>query len=237
MNNLNEELLRTKQIMGLLSEAPTGVYHEWKECGGSVYSYNLNGILFHINGPGWNVGTQTGGSVSQPWTTHQNSEAFWVEMGQPSPGTVVGVVTNNSAGNSMNICLEYVGTVQSGSYHAAFGGANITNVTSYGGGGEGGCKECLGTEEQHSCIGGYCVVDPNGPHATLADCQACFNDPQCPCDNEMWKCVNKGKHPKFGKHCVSTNDGSGQYTSLQDCQASKECSQPLKADIKLQGKN
>ena len=38
VDNLNEELLRTKELMGLLIEktSSTGVYHEWKECGNST---------------------------------------------------------------------------------------------------------------------------------------------------------------------------------------------------------
>jgi len=240
VDNLNEQILRTKELMGLLIEktSSTGVYHEWKECGDSTGpSVNSgNGIGFWVNGPGWNVGTQTGGSPTYPWATHQNSAAFWTFLQQPSPGTIVSFTVNNSASNSaglsnLKICLEYIGTTQTigvaGGGTFQFAGGNVlANVTSYSSG-EGGCKECLGSQQQHACIGSYCMVDPNGPYSSLSDCQDCLSDPQCPCDNLTWKCVNKGSHPKFGKHCVSTNDGSGQFTNLQDC---KDNCGPLPAD-------
>ena len=209
-------------LLEVVTESTTGVFHEWKECGNSSGpSVNFDGIGFWVNGPGWNVGTQTGGSPTYPWATHQNSAAFWAFLQQPQPGTIVSFTVNNSASNNLKICLEYIGTTQTidvaGGGTFQFGGANVlANVTSYSGG-EGGCKECLGSEEQHACIGSYCVVDPNGPYANLSDCQDCLADPQCPCENITWKCKNKGNHPKFGKHCVSTLDGSGQFTNLQDC--------------------
>jgi len=215
-----------KKIKGLLTEAPTGVFHEWKECGNSSGpSVNWDGIGFWVNGPGWNVGTQTGGSPTYPWATHQNSAAFWTFLQQPQQGTIVGFETNNSAGNTVHICLEYMGTTQTidvaGGGTFNFGGGNqLTNVTSYSGG-EGGCKECLGSQQQHACIGSYCVVDPNGPYSSLSDCQDCLADPQCPCDNVMWKCEKQvsWEAPLPDQYkCVSTVDGSGQYTNLQDCE-------------------
>ena len=82
-----------KKIKGLLTEAPTGVFHEWKECGNSSGpSVNWDGIGFWVNGPGWNVGTQTGGSPTYPWATHQNSAAFWTFLQQPQQGTYRGVM-------------------------------------------------------------------------------------------------------------------------------------------------
>ena len=88
----------------VLTEAATGVFHEWKECGNSSGpSVNFDGIGFWVNGPGWNVGTQTGGSPTYPWATHQNSAAFWTFLQQPQPGTIVGFTVNNSAGNNLNI--------------------------------------------------------------------------------------------------------------------------------------
>ena len=97
-----------KSIKELMNEQPTtGVYHEWQDCSGGYYS----GILYWGNSPGNTGVLGTGGSSTQPWATYENSDDFWQFLGQPTPGQVVGIDVNG-----YNMCLKYIGIVQSGSH-------------------------------------------------------------------------------------------------------------------------
>ena len=67
-----------------------------------------------------------------------------------------------------------------------------------------------------SCYNGNCYQEFQGQYQTEGECiHFC---------NRTWKCKNKGRHPKFGKHCVQVPYG-GDFATKEECQSSKGCAQ------------
>tara|TARA_B110000238_G_C16110989_1_gene432670 strand:+ start:402 stop:2051 length:1650 start_codon:yes stop_codon:yes gene_type:complete len=127
--------------------ANLGVYHVWKHCqtGNKAILYwnsmGNTGFPQQLGaGPnGWSMGmtvlgitatsSGNGGSGTQPWATHQNSEAFWIGMGSPNPGDTVSALIGPQNQGAPYYCWEYVGQNNGTYQHGAFGGGNsISNV-------------------------------------------------------------------------------------------------------------
>ena len=109
---------------------------------------------------------------------------------------------------------------------------------------DGGCVGCTDSNANNFCLtcpvdDGSCVYvsgcidqiannfDPNA----FGDCSGVLagNDVSCCSYDPTWDCVQIGIHPKFGSECTERFDGTGQFTSLSDCQTSG-C-EPLPSDI------
>ena len=148
-----------------------GVFHEWQGCS---LNTNWSGILYAQSLGGWSGGTGTGGSATQPWATHQNSNAFWQGLGSPSPGQVIGYDVT-SGQTQFHHCIEYVGTVTSGTHGSYGGGNSLINITQHP-----DCNDCENTSNQPSgssvqacdcnyynqnqtCVGSGAVYSPSYP--------------------------------------------------------------------------
>ena len=105
---------------GGCGSTPTGVYHEFERCD----NYGHPPTIYYWSGA---PGAPTNGHG-----TPAGSEAFWQFLNQPSQGQIVGIDVDG-----YNMCMTYLGTVQSGT-HGSFGSGNsLTNPTTYT-----SCNDC-----------------------------------------------------------------------------------------------
>jgi len=192
-NILNEELERTREMMGLLVEQPSQIqFPIWETCqnGVVVAPFSSNNVFGQavINPGNWN-------GVYDPMMWSQESQAFYSLMGSPNIGDVVqfDTTTDTTAAfqDAYGKCLKYIGIStcpynppytnspwDMGACSTYFGGALYENWSYIG-----ACSDCLTcTSSQAPCgsqidsyecdNNGNCYVDPTGQYTGYGSSQA-----------------------------------------------------------------
>ena len=255
-------------IMEQVSNAST--YHEWEDCSGAwmqsgvrywdrfcidaaIAEYGL-GVAgptgsSPVSSQGWymgapapyNVATQyPNNGTLQAYATHQNSEAFYIGMGSPSPGTtqkysslyglfntdpITGVVTSAQ----VDYCIKYIGPVtqpSTGNHSMTMGTMAMSNFV----GPFQDCQMCqMGVlQDSYNCDGqGNCtpVQGQGGTYPDYPTCQAA-----CVMAPSVYRCAD------CYTPCTEPyiNAGVCPYTSTLDCETQCEetdkwrCSSPDK---------
>ena len=217
LNSLNE------QQGGVM--ANLGVYHVWKHCqtGNKAILYwnsmGNTGFPQQLGaGPnGWSMGmtvlgitatsSGNGGSGTQPWATHQNSEAFWIGMGSPNPGDTVSALIGPQNQGAPYYCWEYVGQNNGTYQHGGFGPGNtITNILVN----DPLCPTDCGSGNPPPPVNG--CTDPTAtnynPLATIDDGSCDFGS-----GGDSFRCLDGT--------CISCGGPGCQYPTLDDCK--KDC--------------
>jgi len=191
-NILNEELERTREMMGLLVEQPSQIqFPIWETCqnGVVVAPFSSNNVFGQavINPGNWN-------GVYDPMMWSQESQAFYSLMGSPNIGDVVqfDTTTDTTAAfqDAYGKCLKYIGIStcpynppytnspwDMGACSTYFGGALYENWSYIG-----ACSDCLTcTSSQAPCgsqidsyecdNNGNCYVDPTGQYTGYGSSQ------------------------------------------------------------------
>tara|TARA_R100000908_G_C3755778_1_gene150332 strand:- start:1462 stop:3468 length:2007 start_codon:yes stop_codon:yes gene_type:complete len=153
----------------------------------------------------------------QNYATHQNSEAFWLGMGSPSPGTTLKYTSGSQGPNPQDYCLEYVGPVSvpsTGQHMMMMGTDSITNIQ----GPYGDCQMCqLGVmAPTYDCVNGSCI-DPGDGSGQFSGANAytdCNNTCGVGNPQEFYRCHD------CTTPCSQTVVDAGHcpYTTTQDCQ-------------------
>tara|TARA_R110001583_G_scaffold155567_1_gene307223 strand:+ start:97 stop:1527 length:1431 start_codon:yes stop_codon:yes gene_type:complete len=232
-------------------------YHEWEDCSNqwmqsgirywdrasidaaiAEYGSNVAGAngSSPVSSNGWymgapspyNIATQNpNNGTLQPYATHQNSEAFWIAMGSPTPGTTLkytmgGDPTNGIPGT--DFCINYLGPVSvpsTGNHSMTMGTMAYNNIV----GPYQDCQMCqlgvLTTFTTFNCNNGNCspVQGTGGTYPDLTSCQAACTSTSGP---DMYRCHD------CTTPCTQTVVDAGYcpYTTTQDCQ--DQCSETSK---------